>query len=106
MTEHVSPRVNAARLGKYIGRTIRLTCKVVRSQGDTAIVQASDGGEVSVRLTQGTHLDGSFVEVIGTVNDAATVKMLACINLGNDLDMDLVNDVVELWHDPRFAKLV
>ncbi|KAH9933050.1 replication factor A protein 3 [Fomitopsis serialis] len=106
MAEHISPRVNATRLAEYIGRTVRLTCKVVRSQSDVAIVQAPDGGEVSVRLTKGADITAPFIEVIGAVVDAGTVRMLACINLGDDLDMDLVNDVVEVWHDPRFAKMV
>ena len=67
----------------------------------------------------------SYVEVIGRVIDANTVQMLAFINLGDDLgkssfplffyrftiyymflfhmsDMKLVNDTIELIHDPRF----
>jgi len=62
----------------------------------------------------------TYVEVIGSVLDGATIKMMACINLGPELgtcslhlrftnralsfasDMKLVNDVVELIHDPRF----
>ncbi|TFY68009.1 hypothetical protein EVJ58_g1279 [Rhodofomes roseus] len=106
MAEHVSPRVNAARLGDFIGRTVRLTCKVVRSQGETAIVQAPDGGELSVRVARDVSLAVPYIEIIGTVVDAATVKMLACIDLGDELDMDLVNDAVELWHDPRFANII
>ncbi|CCL99212.1 uncharacterized protein FIBRA_01227 [Fibroporia radiculosa] len=74
-------------------------------QGDTAIVQASDGGEVQVQLQREAVLTTAYIEVIGNVVDATTIKMLACINLGDELDMNLVNDVVELWHDPRFAKM-
>lgn len=64
----------------------------------------------------------SYIEVIGRVIDANTVQMFACINLGDDLgkfhppslslftvrasihmpDMKLVNDTIELIHDPRF----
>lgn len=67
----------------------------------------------------------SYVEVVGRVIDANTVHMLASINLGDDLgklfflffrftiylrflfhipDMKLVNDTIELIHDPRFYK--
>jgi len=42
-----SARVNAARLAQYKGQTIRLTGKVVRMDGDTAVIEASDGGQVS-----------------------------------------------------------
>ncbi|EPT02196.1 hypothetical protein FOMPIDRAFT_1118942 [Fomitopsis schrenkii] len=106
MAENVSPRVNAARLAQYIGRTVRLTGKVLRSQGDVAIIQAPDGGEVSVKLTRDTHLTVPFVEIIGTVVDAATIKMLAHIDIDSELDLEIANDTVELWHDPRFAKMV
>ncbi|KAI0729841.1 replication factor A protein 3 [Fomitopsis betulina] len=106
MAENVSPRVNAARLAQYIGRTVRLTGKVIRSQGDVAILQAPDGGEVSVKLNRDTHLTSPIVEVIGTVIDAATIKVLAHIDIEDELDLDITNDTVELWHDPRFAKMV
>ncbi|KAI0942060.1 hypothetical protein AcW1_009617 [Taiwanofungus camphoratus] len=106
MAQHVSPRVNSARLADYIGRTVRLTCKVIRIKGDTVIVEASDGGEVQVRLPGDPGLEETYVEFIGTVIDASSIKCMACINLGSELDMNIVNDVVELWHDPRFAKMV
>jgi len=106
MTEHVAPRVNAARLADYIGRPVRLVCKVLKAQGDTAIAQASDGGEVQIRLTKEAEMSTPYIEVIGTVVDPTTVKTMMCINLGDEIDMNLVNDVVELYHDPRFAKMV
>lgn len=63
-------------------------------------------------------MDETFVEFIGTVVDATTLKMMACINLGADLgqwtlktlliwlivvstDLKLANDVVELIHGPQ-----
>ncbi|KII84267.1 hypothetical protein PLICRDRAFT_701850 [Plicaturopsis crispa FD-325 SS-3] len=103
MAEHVSTRVNSARLADYKGQTVRLTCKTIK--GESAIVEASDGGQVSVKLHRDAHMTDTYVEVIGTVLDESTVKMMACINLGSDLDMQLVNDVVELTFDPRFSKM-
>ena len=67
----------------------------------------------------------SYIEVVGRVIDANTVQMLTFINMGDDLggsfpffsvynsltvlfasihipDMKLVNDTIELIHDPRF----
>ncbi|PCH35192.1 replication factor A protein 3 [Wolfiporia cocos MD-104 SS10] len=105
MSELVSPRVNAARIGDYIGRTVRLTGKIVKTEHDTLILQASDGGEVQVRLLRDADVGSPYIEVIGSVLDASTLKMQAFINLGENLDMKLVNDVVELWHDPRFSKM-
>ena len=40
-------RINSRLLSQYKGQTVRLTAKVLKLSGDTATVQASDGGEVS-----------------------------------------------------------
>lgn len=40
-------RINSRLLNKYQGQTVRLTAKVVNVNGDTATVEASDGGQVS-----------------------------------------------------------
>jgi hypothetical protein len=49
--------VNSARLAQYKGQTIRLTGKVVRMDGDTAVIEASDGGQASRLLG---HFMGSI----------------------------------------------
>lgn len=65
----------------------------------------------------------SYIEIVGLVVDANTVNMVFSINLGDDLgeflplfglqftyasihmsDMKLVNDTIELIHDPRFYR--
>ncbi|KAF9234264.1 hypothetical protein BU15DRAFT_52826 [Melanogaster broomeanus] len=51
MSELQSPRVNAARLPSFVGRIVRLPCKVINFQAGGALVEASDGGQVEVRLT-------------------------------------------------------
>lgn len=40
-------RVNSKTLSEHKGKTVRLTAKVVQIVGDTATVEASDGGQVS-----------------------------------------------------------
>ena len=69
MADHRSPRVNKALMANYQGQTVRLVAKLttVRTQSlkrligtsshsamqfkdDVAIVEASDGGEVEVKL--------------------------------------------------------
>lgn len=40
-------RVNAKYLSEHKGQHVRLTAKVTNLVGETATVQASDGGEVS-----------------------------------------------------------
>lgn len=41
-------RINAGLLQKHIGQTVRLTAKVLKLNGETATVEASDGGQVSL----------------------------------------------------------
>ena len=69
MTDHRSPRVNKALLANYTGQTVRLIGKIITvsrcvSQTDTvplmhsiiqmkddiALLEASDGGQVEVKL--------------------------------------------------------
>ncbi|KAH9171322.1 hypothetical protein EDB89DRAFT_1971945 [Lactarius sanguifluus] len=68
-------------------------------------MEASDGGQVKVLLPappQPHNVTDTFVEIIGTVVDASTIKFMACINMGSKLDLALVNQVVELTFDPKF----
>jgi replication factor A3 len=65
----------------------------------------------------------TFVEIIGTVVNASTIKLMACINMGSKLgtshlslcasscslwtyimypDMTMVNQVIEMSFDPKF----
>ncbi|KAF8221077.1 replication factor A protein 3 [Tricholoma matsutake] len=101
-SEHVSTRVNSSRLPKFVGKTVRLACKVLRQSGDNMTVQASDDGEVLVQHCSNANITEPYVEIIGKVIDATTIRMLTCTNLGPELDMKLVNDTIELIHDPRF----
>jgi len=102
--ENTSPRVNSALLPKYIGRTVRLTCKVIKLQGDNAIVQAADGGQVTVKLLRDSNITDTFVDIIGKVVDEHTLRMLQVNNWGSDIDLELVNQTVEQLH--RFGEWV
>ena len=71
--------------------------------GNSAVVEASDGGQISVQLigngASGISLfkiivllfeqaesisETTYVEVIGNVIDNTTIRMLHCIKLGQD----------------------
>ncbi|KAH8113802.1 replication factor A protein 3 [Phellopilus nigrolimitatus] len=103
--DHITPRVNSALLGKFIGRSVRLVCKVERVKGMSAIVRSTDMGQVEVKMTTEGQIEDTFVEVIGMVEDSNVLKLQACINLGGELDMELVNDCIELCHDERFKNI-
>ncbi|KAF9442966.1 replication factor A protein 3 [Macrolepiota fuliginosa MF-IS2] len=105
MAEYLSPRVNSARLPNFVGKTVRLPCKVVSFNGPNAIVEASDGGQTTIVLSAGSDIQDTFVEVVGTVVDSTTIKMMVGVNMGDKLDLKLVNDTIEMMHDPRFQKI-
>ncbi|KAG8858239.1 hypothetical protein FRB96_005369 [Tulasnella sp. 330] len=73
-------------------------------QGDTAIVQAADGGQVTVKLLRDSNITDTFVDIIGKVMDEHTLRMLQVNNWGSDIDLDLVNQTVEQLH--RFGEWV
>ncbi|KLT45676.1 putative single-stranded DNA binding protein 12k chain [Cutaneotrichosporon oleaginosum] len=93
------PRVNARYLSEHRGQTVRLVAKVVNLVGDTATVEASDGGEVAVNLSRDMHLtEGAYFEIIGSVKDDLTVRALTSFALSSPIDMKAVNAVVEFGH--------
>ncbi|KAF8883031.1 replication factor A protein 3 [Infundibulicybe gibba] len=102
MTENTSTRVNSARLSGFIGKTVRLACKVLNFSGDVMVVEASDGGQVTIQVPSSAQVSDTYVEIVGSVIDATSIKMMACIGLGGELDLKLINDTIELIHDPRF----
>ncbi|KZP25002.1 replication factor A protein 3 [Athelia psychrophila] len=102
MADYISVRVTSAQLPKFVGQKVRLVGKTIKIQGESAIVEASDGGQVEVKMTTGVKFEGVFNEIMGTVQDERTIKLVIAVDLGPDLDMKLVNDVVMLTHDPRW----
>ncbi|KAI0764604.1 hypothetical protein BD413DRAFT_576266 [Trametes elegans] len=87
MSDHRSPRVNKARMADYKGQTVRLIAKLLRFKDgeDVAIVEASDGGEVEVKLLMNVGIDSVYSEIIGQVADERTIKMMGVIPFGDEL---------------------
>lgn len=101
--QHISPRVNSALFPKYQNKVVRLTCKVLAVHGDRATVLASDGGELHVQLSRDHNMgETPYVELIGTVLDPTTLKLMTCLDM-KELDMTVVDQAINLMHDPRFA---
>jgi hypothetical protein len=46
----MAARINSRLLDQYKGQTIRLTAKIIKLEGETATVEASDGGQVGLLL--------------------------------------------------------
>ncbi|KAG8216863.1 hypothetical protein J3R82DRAFT_7128 [Butyriboletus roseoflavus] len=87
MNDYQSPRVNAARLPNFVGRTVRLPCKVLSQQPGSAVVEACDGGQVDIRMKENEQLVGTFVEIIGLVVDESSVKFVFGLNLDSDKEL-------------------
>ncbi|KAF9533365.1 replication factor A protein 3 [Crepidotus variabilis] len=101
----LSPRVNSAQLANYLGKNVRLACKVLNIDVTQIVVEASDGGQVNVQIQSHSEIDDTYIEVVGKVQTPDTIRALACIGMGSDLDMKLVNDTIILTHDPRFKTM-
>ncbi|KAF7363436.1 hypothetical protein MSAN_00999400 [Mycena sanguinolenta] len=97
-----SQRVNSSLLPSYTGKAVRLTCRPLRTSAAGWTVQAPDGGEVTVTLLSDQLSSDSFYEVKGQVVNGTTVKALQVMKLEDTLDMALVNDTINMMHDPRF----
>ncbi|KAF9519422.1 hypothetical protein BS47DRAFT_33037 [Hydnum rufescens UP504] len=94
--EGIAPRINSARLDAYVGRTIRLPCKVIKMQGDKVIVESGDGGQVEAKTLQDCQITDDYIEIIGTVLNADSVRMLQLTNLGNNIDLRMIDGLIEL----------
>ncbi|GAA5915881.1 hypothetical protein JCM6882_001748 [Rhodosporidiobolus microsporus] len=94
-----TPRVNAAKLAECsAGQTVRLIGKVISLDDNQALLEASDGGQVTVKLGSMAQLTDTFVEVVGKMTGESSINELSSLNLGEDLDMAAANKVVELTH--------
>ncbi|QRV76464.1 replication factor A domain-containing protein [Ceratobasidium sp. AG-Ba] len=96
--ESGNPRINSARMSQYIGRHVRLTCKVIKTQGENIIVQASDGGQVEVKLAGGLTVRDTYVEILGKVQDAHRIIASQVFQQGDSLDLEVIDQLVELMH--------
>ncbi|THV06855.1 replication factor A protein 3 [Dendrothele bispora CBS 962.96] len=103
--DNISPRVNSSLMPKFVGQHVRLACKVLSTTDTTAKVLCSDGGEVVVKFTGGdSGISATYVEIIGKVVDPSTIQKACCINLGPELDMQLVDKTIQLIHEPKYFK--
>ncbi|GAA5873849.1 hypothetical protein JCM16303_002609 [Sporobolomyces ruberrimus] len=94
-----TPRMNAATLGTcQPGTVVRVIGKVVTVTDDEVTMTTTDGGQVTVQLDPQSNIQDKFVEVIGRYNGGMTMQEMISQNLGEDLDLDLANRVVELSH--------
>ncbi|GAA5895373.1 RPA3 domain-containing protein [Sporobolomyces salmoneus] len=94
-----TPRMNAAKLADcQPGQVVRVVGKVITLTDDEAILETTDKGQITVRLDPQTAIQDTFVETIGKYEGDMKIHELISQNLGDSLDLDLANKVVELSH--------
>ncbi|KAF8425664.1 replication factor A protein 3 [Tirmania nivea] len=97
MSHEQTPRINHALLERFTGMTVRLVGKVTQLRGDTASVDS--GGPVLVHMNSDAHWAvGTFVEVVARVQQDLSLRVLMSVDLGRDVDMNAVENVVEVNH--------
>ncbi|GAA98065.1 uncharacterized protein L969DRAFT_46373 [Mixia osmundae IAM 14324] len=93
----VTPLVNSAMLTDYVGRTVRLVGRRIKLEGDVALLEATDHGQVTVRLNRDSHWADDYVMVIAKVDEAPnSVKELASFNRGATLDLDTFDKMIRV----------
>ncbi|SCV70343.1 BQ2448_1737 [Microbotryum intermedium] len=121
--ERPTPRVNSVGLSQMgAGKVVRVIGKVIsvrssskhyrrlssvtadmapsqRTQldGDHAILELSDRGQVKVKLSRTANLADAYVEVIGKIDGEGSMTELSSCNMGSSIDMPLLEKVTELW---------
>ncbi|KZV72718.1 hypothetical protein PENSPDRAFT_683457 [Peniophora sp. CONT] len=94
----ISPRINTPRLGQYTKRIVRVVGRIKLVDDTHGILEASDGGQIKLNIanTFMAKLQGAdYVEIVGEVIDAGTVKYQTHSDIGSNVDLKLVDQVIE-----------
>ncbi|KAL6897525.1 hypothetical protein GGI43DRAFT_95974 [Trichoderma evansii] len=83
MAEQMStPRITAAYLDNFVGRTVTIVGKVTQLRGDQATIDAD--GVVTILLNRDSHLaNGNAAQIIGKVNPDLSIKALSTRDVGS-----------------------
>ncbi|KAI8388674.1 replication factor A protein 3 [Radiomyces spectabilis] len=90
-----TPRINSQLRENYVGQTVRVVGKVLSFSGDTAVLEATDGGQILVKVNGQSQWGSDYMEVIGRVESDFSLMEFKSANMGNSLDMKLADKVVQ-----------
>lgn len=108
--EGLSPRVNGSLLPLFIGLFVTLPCRIATKNAGQMTVITSDGSEVIVHmLAANREPQTKYLEIMGKVcddNEVPEILAMRVTDMGNDLDLLLVDRVIKLIHDRRFKNTI
>ncbi|GAA5967432.1 hypothetical protein JCM3765_001873 [Sporobolomyces pararoseus] len=98
-----TPRMNSATLQSCPqGQIVRVIGKVMTLTDDEAILQCTDGGQITVELTPQTGISDTFVETIGKYQGDMRihelVSELTVMLSKRNTDLELADKAVQLTH--------
>ncbi|TIA89471.1 hypothetical protein E3P99_02058 [Wallemia hederae] len=89
--------VNSSNLNNFIGTTVRLVGKVLKVNENVAMLESTDGGQISVTMNRESDYGHSkFVEIIGKVQSEFAVQEYTSIPLGDELDLGAIDRVIQV----------
>ncbi|KAJ2978121.1 hypothetical protein NUW58_g7592 [Xylaria curta] len=92
-----TPRISADMLDSYVGQNVILVGKVMQLRGESALLDAN--GQVNALLNRESHLKaGNGAQIIGRVNPDLSVKVYNALDLGNNVDFQVAQSVVQVTH--------
>eukprot|EP00658_Telonema_sp_P-2_P020514 TRINITY_DN18114_c0_g1_i3.p1 TRINITY_DN18114_c0_g1~~TRINITY_DN18114_c0_g1_i3.p1 ORF type:complete len:135 (+),score=40.30 TRINITY_DN18114_c0_g1_i3:133-537(+) len=97
-----SPRIGKSHFGDYNGKVVRFVGKVKSNNGGVAVLEAPDGGEVTVQNS--TPYSTQFVEVLGSVQGNAIAQQ-SYVDFGDNFHMENYNQMLRLVHGNRVSSL-
>jgi hypothetical protein len=102
------PRLNASMLHsrQFVGKIVSLVGCVESFDGTNIQLKCADNAMISVHSGDaGFNLPpGTFVEVVGFVNEDNTVTLFVTRELTNDFDLDIYNKMLSVQHNPKFVQ--
>ncbi|KAI9482209.1 replication factor A protein 3 [Coemansia mojavensis] len=79
-----TPRINAGMIQQYTTSTVRLVGRVVQSQGNSFILETSDGNTVCINpAVECTH-NAQHIEVLGKVESDGAVSGFTATDLSDN----------------------
>ncbi|KAI0546279.1 replication factor A protein 3 [Xylaria curta] len=97
MEARSTPRICASMLPSYVGRVVIIVGKVLELRRESALVDAN--GEIDIILNMASRLTtGNAAQIIGKINPDLSVKAYQTKDLGNNIDLEIAQKVVEITH--------